>query len=84
MSLEGIKEYDKIVCSARSKGRMESEIDTQREEGKVGDPLVKINKKFGESKFRKFVEPEEFHLSVSQTSRKSKKGRLFIFKLFRW
>jgi len=75
MSLEGIKEYDRIVYSARSKGR-DSEIETQREEGKIGDSMVKLNAKFNNSSFKKYIENEDLP-TTSQQSRKSKRGKSF-------
>ena len=69
---EGIREYDKIVYSAKSKGKSSQENETQREEGKIGDNVVKINTRFKSGDFKKFIEEE---LPTTSQLSKSKKGK---------
>ena len=71
---EGIKEYDRIVYSAKSKGKSSQEAETQKDEGKIGDNIVKINNRFKAGDFKKFIEEE---LPTTSQLSKSKKGKLF-------
>ena len=75
MSLDALKDYDRVVSSAKSKSRIESQIETQKEEGKIGDNLVKINKKFKVGNFKKYLEDE---LPTTSQLSKSRKGKWYF------